>query len=103
MKVLSLVELVAAGANLVAEVNAFVEQADSLAFRALVSFFVAYKKFDLTSQQSAERSGAARREELGALNGFSVETDRNFLRSVTFSGYHDLPRIGLLYARQRES
>ena len=50
MKVLSLVEFVAAGANLLAEVKAFVEQADSPPFGARVGFFVADETLDLTSE-----------------------------------------------------
>jgi len=35
-------------------------------------------------------------EDLGFFDGSPVEPDRNVLLSVTFSGYNDFPRIGLL-------
>jgi hypothetical protein len=96
-------ELVTADWTFAAEVKALIEQGQRLAFRPLVGFIVADETLDLRSEQSAERSAAARGENLGALNCFSVETNRNALLSVTFGGCHNRPRIDLLYARQRES
>src|SRR3984885_11450820 len=83
------------GAEFAAQAKAVVAQGHRPALGVLVGFFFAREALDLTSEPSARRRGAARGDPLGALNGFSVETDRNVLLRLAFCACHVLPRIGL--------
>ncbi len=66
-------ELVAADWTFAAKVKALVEQGQCLTLRALVCLFLAHEDLDLTGDKTADRSGAARRDDLGLLNDLAVE------------------------------
>jgi hypothetical protein len=86
------VKLVAAGWIFAAEVKTLVEPGQSPPLCAPPSVFFAKENLDLTGQQGADRSGAACGEDLGLLQVFSVEADRDGLLGLSFVMVLAFPR-----------
>jgi hypothetical protein len=97
MNVLPLMEFISVGSNHAAQVKALVEQAHGLPFSVFVGFFFPYQDLDLAGQETADGRGAPSRDDLGLLNGLSVETDRHVLLSTVLCSRHNITLLHVLH------
>jgi hypothetical protein len=90
-------EFISARSNHAAQVKALVEQGHGLPFGVFVGFFFTYQDLDLAGQETADGRGAPSRDDLGLLNGLSVETDRHVLLSTVLCSRHNITLLHVLH------